>query len=192
MDQTSAAMVRCARCGTKNRVPAAQSGRDVKCGKCGFALDTTSRNSRSYVLRCTVCHTRNRIPQAKLRDEAKCGKCSSTLKTEVISAPQPVTVTDNNFDSEVVESPLPVLLFAWAPWCPTCRSAMPVVDDFAQESKGKVRVGKLNVDTNPFLSSKYNILSVPQLFVFDAGELKETLPGTMPKHDIMFAMARFL
>jgi thioredoxin-like negative regulator of GroEL len=66
------------------------------------------------------------------------------------------------------------------------------MDEFAKDSKGKSRVGKLNVDANPMLSSKFNILSVPQLFIFDNGQLKENLPGAMQKHDIMMKMAKYI
>jgi thioredoxin-like negative regulator of GroEL len=69
---------------------------------------------------------------------------------------------------------------------------MPVIDDFAGDSKGRVKVGKLNVDENPMLSAKFSILSVPQLFVFDHGQLKENLPGAIQKHDIMMKMAHYI
>jgi len=61
----------------------------------------------------------------------------------------------------------------------------------AAESKGKLRVGKLNVEANPAVSSKYNILGVPFLFIFDNGQLKENLPGAIPKHEIMIKMAHY-
>jgi len=101
-------------------------------------------------------------------------------------------VSETNFDRQVLGSPLPVLLFAWATWCPSCRSAMPVIDDFAKDAKGKVRVGKVNVESSPTISSKYNILSVPQLLIFDSGRLQETIPGSLKKHEIMMKMARFI
>ncbi|MCJ7540794.1 MAG: thioredoxin family protein, partial [Desulfobacterales bacterium] len=105
---------------------------------------------------------------------------------------QPLMVSETNFDQQVLGSPLPVLLFAWAPWCPTCRTAMPVIDDFAKDAKGKIRVGKVNVDSSPAISSKYNILSVPQILIFDNGRLQETMPGALEKHEIMMKMARYL
>ena len=62
----------------------------------------------------------------------------------------------------------------------------------AYETRGKIRIGKLNVDANPQLASKYNILSVPSFFIFDAGQLKEHLAGGMPKHELMIKMAAFI
>jgi thioredoxin 1 len=68
----------------------------------------------------------------------------------------------------------------------------PIIDQFAVESKGKVRVGKLNVDTSPMLASKYNIMSVPFVFIFDNGQMKESMPGGMQKHDMMMKMAPYI
>ncbi len=68
----------------------------------------------------------------------------------------------------------------------------PVIDQFGVESKGKVRVGKLNVDASPILASKFSILSVPFLFIFDNGNLKESMPGGMQKHDLMMKMAPYI
>ena len=68
----------------------------------------------------------------------------------------------------------------------------PIIDQFAVESKGKVRVGKLNVDTSPMLASKYNIMSVPFAFIFDNGQMKESMPGGLQKHDMMMKMAPYL
>ncbi|MBW2482054.1 MAG: hypothetical protein JRF38_18850 [Deltaproteobacteria bacterium] len=67
-----------------------------------------------------------------------------------------------------------------------------MIDQFGVESKGKVRVGKLNIDANQNLASKYNIMSVPFLFIFDNGNLKESLPGGMQKHDLMMKMAPYI
>jgi thioredoxin len=85
-----------------------------------------------------------------------------------------------------------VLLFAWAPWCTSCSAAAPIIDAFASDAKGKVRVGKLNVDTNPKLASKFNILSVPFLFIFDNGQMKESMPGALQKHELMMKMSQYI
>jgi len=68
----------------------------------------------------------------------------------------------------------------------------PIVDQFAVESKGKIRVGKVNVDSSPMLASKYNIMSVPFIFIFDNGQMKESMPGGMQKHDMMMKMAPYI
>jgi thioredoxin 1 len=68
----------------------------------------------------------------------------------------------------------------------------PIIDQFAVESKGKVRVGKINVDSSPTLASKYNIMSVPFIFIFDNGQMKESMPGGLQKHDMMMKMAPYI
>lgn len=68
----------------------------------------------------------------------------------------------------------------------------PIIDQFAVESKGKIRVGKMNIDANQNLATKFNILSVPFLLIFDNGNLKESMPGGMQKHDLMMKMAPYI
>ena len=68
----------------------------------------------------------------------------------------------------------------------------PIIDQFGVESKGKVRVGKLNIDANQNLASKFNILSVPFLYIFDNGDLRESMPGGLQKHELMMKMASYI
>jgi thioredoxin 2 len=195
MEKNSHHLIRCSNCGAKNRIPHEKISGVPKCGKCGTELktdQTEGNGSESYLFRCTTCRTRNRIPFSKINAGAKCGKCGTALDTQELFAAQPLMVSETNFDKQVLGSPLPVLLFAWAPWCPTCRSAMPVIDDFAKDAKGKIRVGKVNVDSSPTISSKFHILSVPQILIFDNGRMQESMPGAMQKHEIMMKMARYL
>ena len=196
MEANTHHLIRCSECGAKNRIiPHEKISGIPKCGKCGseLKLDQDEGNGgESYLFRCTKCRTRNRIPSLKINEGAKCGKCGTALDTEELFVTQPLLVSETNFEQQVLGSPLPVLLFAWATWCPTCRSAMPVIDDFAKDAKGKIRVGKMNVDSSPAISSKYHILSVPQILIFDNGRLQETMPGALQKHEIMMKMARYL
>ena len=147
---------------------------------------------RPYVMRCPSCRKRNRIPAEKIGLTAKCGNCGERLATDGLLSGNPIMVTDGNFDDTVGKSPLPVLLFCWAPWCPTCGTVAPSMDEFASDAKGRVRVGKLNIDANPITASRFNVRSVPFLFIFDSGQLKESLPGGVPKHEIMMKMAHYL
>jgi thioredoxin 2 len=195
MENTAQHMVRCVKCGANNRIVHEKKHALAKCGKCGALLETASAGAsggESVLFRCMACGTRNRIPSGKIDAGVKCGKCGAALETEELFVAQPLMVTEKNFDEKVLRSPLPAIVFAWAPWCPTCRSAMPVIDEYAKDAKGKIRVAKLNVDTSQALASKYHILSVPQIMVFDNGRLNETLPGTLQKHELMMKMARYL
>ncbi len=194
MEQNSQRMVTCPQCGAKNRVPAQKVGLKAKCGKCGAELAFRKEDAPQeyFHFRCHSCGAKNKIPRERLHSGPKCGKCKEPLNTDELFVAQPLTVTDASFEGTVLRSPLPVLLFAWAPWCPTCRAAMPVIDDFAGGSTGKVRVGKINVDQNPGLSSRFSIMSVPQILIFDNGQLKETIPGALQKHEIMMKMGHYL
>jgi len=195
MNANQGDLVRCSKCGAKNRISREKMKGAGKCGKCGNPLEIKpagAAGGEPFLFRCMGCGTRNRIPAEKIDAGAKCGKCGVMLETEELFVPQPLMLSESDFDRRVLKSPLPALVFAWAPWCPSCRGAMPVIDDFAKDAKGKIRVGKLNVDSSPTLSSKYNILSVPQLLVFDNGRLTETMPGGLQKHEIMMKMARYL
>lgn len=196
MESESSQIQRCPKCGTKNRVPQEKSGMEAKCGRCGSPLRAGKEENRSgrpevFMFRCTECGARNKIPSNRIEAGPRCGKCKQPLKTEELFLPQPLRITDGNFQEKILRSPLLALVFAWAPWCPTCRSFLPIIDGYATGSKGRVRVGKLNVDENPALSSSYNILSVPQILVFDRGQLKETLPGAMQEHEIQSKMAAY-
>ena len=188
-------IIRCPECGAANRIPAEKNSIAAKCGKCHTLLSTDQNKAAAHEaikMRCTECGTKNKIPAGKVDAGGKCGKCGSALKTEELFEPQPVMVTDSNFEVKVLKSPLPVLLFAWAPWCPTCGSVTPIIDEFASDAKGKVRVGKINVDANPTLASKYNIMSVPFLFIFDNGQMKESMPGSLQKHDLVMKMSKYI
>ena len=151
-----------------------------------------STNVNPYLIRCPECRTRNRIPAERFGGNARCGKCQATIRTGDVLIEQPLLVTDANFQEKILGSPIPVLIFAWAPWCPSCGQIAPQFDAFAHESRGRVRAGKLNVDANPVLAQQFNILSVPFMFVFDSGQLRQSLPGGMMKHDMMMLMASYI
>lgn len=152
----------------------------------------TTKTANPYLIRCPKCRTRNRIPADKLGQVARCGKCGGAIATADVLIPQPHLVTEANFEDTILKSPIPALVFAWAPWCATCNQVAPAFDRFARESKGRVRAGKLNVDANQQLANRFNILSVPFLFVFDNGQLKKSLPGVQTQHELMMLMAPYI
>jgi thioredoxin 2 len=195
MPFTPDTIVQCRQCGAKNRIPNDRSAAAAaRCGRCGTPLPFMQPETEpggSLTVRCAHCRTRNRVPMDKLERGAKCGKCGVQLQVGDILSGKPVVISDGNFEEKVMASPLPVLLYAWAPWCGTCQSTGPMIDGFAADSKGKVRVAKVNVDANPQLASRFNILSVPFLFIFDNGQLKESLPGAVSQYDLMLKMAHY-
>ena len=194
MEQAVETIYKCANCGVKNRIPEERLGAEAKCGRCQAPLRAGDAEEQSppITIRCSQCRTRNRIPGSRLQAGPKCGKCHAPLPIEELSKPQPIMVTDANFEQEILNSPLPVLLFCWAPWCPSCSAVAPIIDEFARDAKGKIRVGKLNIDASPGVASRYNVLSVPYLFIIDNGQVKESLPGGLQKYELMMKMAHYL
>jgi thioredoxin 1 len=94
---------------------------------------------------------------------------------------KPVEITDDNFESEVLQSEKPVLIDFWAVWCGPCKIIAPIVEELASEYDGKIKVGKLDVDANQQTSIKYGVRSIPTLLVFKEGNVKETIIGAVPK-----------
>jgi thioredoxin 1 len=92
--------------------------------------------------------------------------------------------SDQNFEQEVLGSDKPVLVDFWAEWCAPCRMIAPAVEAIAGEYAGRAKVGKLNVDENQSVTSRYNIRSIPTLLVFKNGEIKEQLVGTTSKDNL--------
>lgn len=119
MNDTGNVIIRCASCGAANRIPSDRIDKTAKCGKCHEPLPDQDKKSGSgeyFKIRCTECGAKNRVPGEKLNAGAKCGKCGSMLKTEELFIPQPVVINDGNFENLVLKSPLPVMMWAWAPW----------------------------------------------------------------------------
>lgn len=101
-------------------------------------------------------------------------------------------VNDLNFNKEVLESPLPVLVDFWAPWCAPCRLVTPILEEIAEEYAGRVKVVKLNTDENPALAMKYNIMSIPTLLLLKNGEVLDETIGAVPKHVIVNNLSYYL
>ncbi|MEM9274801.1 MAG: thioredoxin [Cyanobacteria bacterium P01_F01_bin.143] len=88
-----------------------------------------------------------------------------------------VTLTIDNFDTEVMNNDLPVLVDFWAPWCGPCRVMNPIVATLAEEWDGKVKVGKANIDDTETLATKYGIKAAPTILIFQNGEIIDRIPG---------------
>lgn len=94
-------------------------------------------------------------------------------------------VTDRTFAQEVLQSTAPVLVDVWADWCGPCKAIAPIVEEFAGEYEGQLKVMKLDVDENPRTASTYRVQSIPTLLVFKDGRLAERIVGAVPKQVIV-------
>ncbi|CAN5734188.1 MAG: thioredoxin [Actinomycetota bacterium] len=105
---------------------------------------------------------------------------------------QAQTVTDQQWDSEVLQSDTPVLVDFWAEWCGPCRMVGPVVEEIAGEKAGALKVLKLNVDDNPDTTRKYGVMSIPTLLVFADGNEKKRIVGARGKSQLLAEVEEFI
>jgi thioredoxin 1 len=101
-------------------------------------------------------------------------------------------ISDNNFENEVINSDVPVLIDFWAPWCGPCRAIGPVVDELAKDYDGKLKVVKMNVDENPLTPSRYGVRSIPNLLLFKNGQVKDQIVGAVPKSHFVQAIDKIV
>jgi len=101
-------------------------------------------------------------------------------------------VTDATFEAEVLKSDKPVIVDYWAEWCGPCRMIAPVLEEIAKEYADKIDVVKLNVDDNPAVAQRYQILAIPTLNVFQNGEVVKQIKGAKPKAALLKDLAEFI
>lgn len=92
-----------------------------------------------------------------------------------------LTLSDSNFEAEVLQAGTPVLVDFWATWCAPCKAIAPVIDAIADEYDGKIKVGKVNVDDNPGTPGKYGVRGIPTVILFKDGKVVDQVVGAVPK-----------
>jgi thioredoxin 2 len=127
--------------------------------------------------RCAGCGGINRVPRARLADNPVCGRCKAAL--DVSGAPQEVTADE--LEAIIQDSPVPVLVDVWAPWCGPCRTAAPIVERIAKARAGMVLVLKVNADEQEAVARRYQVTSLPTFLYFRGGELDARQEGLLPE-----------
>ncbi|NSW99906.1 thioredoxin [bacterium] len=93
-------------------------------------------------------------------------------------------INDDDFQEEVLNSEVPVLVDFWAPWCGPCKILAPTLEEISTENRERIKIVKINIDENQLIAGKYGIKSIPTMMIFEKGELKNQLVGSMPKQEI--------
>ncbi len=98
---------------------------------------------------------------------------------------EPININEASFDKAVIDSPVPVLVDFWAPWCGPCKMIAPLLAEIAKESDARFRIAKVNIDDDPALQQRFNVRGVPSLLFFKAGQLREQIVGVASKKAIV-------
>jgi thioredoxin 1 len=107
-----------------------------------------------------------------------------------MASPLIVTLTQDNFAQQVLQSPVPVLVDFWAEWCGPCKMIAPLLDELADEYEGKVKIGKVNIDEHQPLATEYGIRAIPTLLLFNKGEIAEQMVGAKSRRDFKASLDR--
>lgn len=127
------------------------------------------------IIRCSNCNKKNRIPANRVDQTAKCGNCGA----EITATGQPVAIGPKAFSDLVENSPLPVFVDFWAPWCGPCKMAAPEVEKLAQRLEGQVVVAKLDTQKHPAVAQQEGVRGIPLFALYKKGERVASQAGFM-------------
>jgi len=133
-------------------------------------------NGEKLIIACPECATLNRVPAERLSDGAKCGKCASSLFPG-----QPVELTTENFEKHAQSSDIPLVVDFWAEWCGPCRQMEAGYASAASRVEPRLRLGKINTETEQALSARFGIQSIPSIILLSKGQEVARTTGAMPE-----------
>ena len=105
---------------------------------------------------------------------------------------QEITLTDESFETEAIQSDIPILVDFWAPWCGPCRFVGPILTQIAEEHPNDIKIGKLNVDDNPNTAQKFGITGIPTMILFKDGQPVDRIVGAVPKQTLEETLKKHL
>jgi thioredoxin 2 len=151
------------------------------------AVETQTSSDDKVQAECAHCGAVNRFPYARRNDDPTCGKCKQKVFPRA-----PVVASDASWKRLVEDSPIPVLVDFWAPWCGPCRAVAPVLEQIARERGGKLKIVKLDVDENPRIAARHQIRSIPALKLFRGPLELDQQVGALPKDAIDLWLSRYI
>ena len=131
------------------------------------------------IIVCPSCNAKNRVPEEKLQSQPTCGQCHQPLIPLA-----PIDLNEQNFSNFVSHSDLPILVDLWAEWCGPCKMLSPIIDEIADEIK-EAKICKINVDEQPELAVRFNVMTIPTLIIFKEGKEVKRNSGFIPKEEVL-------
>lgn len=136
--------------------------------------------NETFLIPCPHCRSVNRVPKSRLTDRPNCGQCRRPLFTG-----HAIGLTAKDFDLHASRADIPLVVDFWAPWCGPCRMMAPAYEQAAQVLEPQVRLGKVNTEEQQALASRFGIVSIPTLIVFQGGREVARQPGALSQQDIL-------